>query len=191
MLSAGEMGGSPADQIISELCLHRAIEWPAIISHSIPYSTHSIPSIYLDRYHRAVWGLCILDMHVLKLFAYSPTQSLSTRASVLPTQTPLPDLFSPYMRNLFNQALGSNIRSRSGAHAGRAKQNLSFNAPISGYKSLILLDGLIRHQKLGNRHMPRRVFQTGTCCNSLLASNWPSINQSIHSYLCIMRITYC
>ncbi|KAL7903436.1 hypothetical protein HDV64DRAFT_238832 [Trichoderma sp. TUCIM 5745] len=41
-------------------------------------------------------GAYVLDMHVLKVLAYSPTQSLSTRASVLPTQTPLPDLFSPY-----------------------------------------------------------------------------------------------
>lgn len=36
---------------------------------------------------------------------------------------------------------------------------------------------MIRQQKLGNRRMPRKVFQASTSCNSLLASNG---NQSIN-----------
>lgn len=46
MLSVGEMRGSPVGQIISQLCLHRAIEWPTII----------ITQPRQHRYHRAVWG---------------------------------------------------------------------------------------------------------------------------------------
>lgn len=84
---------SPLDQVQSKPFLHRAIEWPAIISPSVlgtyiegRYLLHLLPITMHS-------GANVLRMHVLKVFTYSPTQSLSTRASVLPTQTPLPDFF--------------------------------------------------------------------------------------------------
>jgi hypothetical protein len=73
-------------------------------------------------------------MHVLKLFAYSPTQSLSTRASVLPTQTPLPDLFSPYAK-FVQSGIGDEHPEPERGTRVEQKQKMSFNAPMSGYIS--------------------------------------------------------